>query len=362
MSTPIKPAGVELNTGHKASLESLPLTIDQPKEPIPEKLIPTVDEPRQAKDLLATQLSPEAKAPNLDGKYEQVEELGTGGTAKVIKARSTDTGNVVAIKIFNDWLQPKQSTRSFREIRLLQELQHPHIVEIVEWGSFDRRLAIVMPFAEGNLAKEIKTIEPKALVKATLDILDGLDYLHARDITHRDLKPENILRVNGVVQIADFGIAKKRSGTFIETDLTSGGFVGTPEFVAPEEARYFLEPLTYPNPSEQIYADQFDIYGVGAMLFLGLTREFPIDLPQRSKGDFDIIPGTRIIATKPPKSLRKLNPKIHEELAGLVMAILEKDPAKRKQTFTDRKHPEFTSPKVLSHRLSSLLTRDLITC
>ena len=358
MSAPIKPIGTEVKTGRAGTEVQnaiIPLANVDPVGNLDQQML-TIDEPRSSDIIL--QQSQIQGAKKLNDTYTQIEEIGKGASSRVIKVQRNDS-KIFAIKIFNEWLQSKQYNRSFREIEFLQELKHPNTIEIIEWGAFDDRLAIVMPYANENLAQRIKTIKPEEYIAIMVDVCNGLSFLNKKEIIHRDLKPQNILLVEDIPKIADFGIAKKTRATY--TDLTSEGvFIGTPEYVAPEEARYFLEPLTNPDPSEQIYWDQIDIYAIGVILYWGLTKQYPIDIPKLGKGQFDIIPGSRKIATQSPRHLRLANPKIHEELAALIMATLEKDPKKRKEIFSDRKNPELNSPQILANKLTELLNKNWI--
>ena len=172
-------------------------------------------------------------------RYTMGDEIGRGASGVVHKALNFQTGGTVAIKevalrgVGKDQLQLLQ-----REIDLLKLLKNPYIVEYRE--SFNTRdmLYIVMEFVEnGSLSNILRKFGklPEALVAMyTLQVLEGLNFLHEQGVIHRDIKGANILiSTDGQVKLADFGVATKVDGGASE-DSSANSVVGTPYWMAPE--------------------------------------------------------------------------------------------------------------------------------
>jgi serine/threonine protein kinase len=158
-------------------------------------------------------------------------ELGRGGMAVVYAGRQEALDRPVAVKMLAAELagDPDFRRRFLREARIAARLQHPNLVRVFDVTEIDGRPCIVMELVEG------RTLDG---ARVTLDeaaqIADGLAYAHDRGVVHRDLKPANLLRrADGIVKIADFGIARAVD----ETQLTQTGTVlGTLRYLAPEQA------------------------------------------------------------------------------------------------------------------------------
>ena len=207
--------------------------------------------------------------PRTIGRYEIIRELGRGGMAVVYLARDPYMERQVAVKVL-----PRQFTydpeflkRFRREAKVIASLEHPAIIPIHDFGEHDGQPYIVMHYMPGgSLADRIEK-GPLTLTEAAAilhRLAPALDEAHARRIVHRDLKPGNILfDRRGAPYLADFGIVKLAEGA--ATALTaSGGTMGTPAYVSPEQAR----------GSAQLDG-RSDIYTLGVILFEMLTGERP---------------------------------------------------------------------------------------
>jgi serine/threonine protein kinase/tetratricopeptide (TPR) repeat protein len=177
-----------------------------------------------------------------------IERIGGGGMGVVYKADDTRLSRVVAIKFVSDELSrdPAAVSRFEREARAASALSHPNICAIHDIGEHDGRSFIVMEYLEGATLKDRLAGGPmslNAVADAGIQIADALDAAHAAGIVHRDIKPANVfIGSRGHVKILDFGLAKMRAPITNDADTTRAGaihgvVVGTPAYMAPEQAR-----------------------------------------------------------------------------------------------------------------------------
>jgi serine/threonine-protein kinase len=200
-------------------------------------------------------------------RYRIEQAVGAGGMATVYRAYDLRHERTVAIKV----LRPELATslgpeRFLREIRITAQLDHPHVLPLLDSGSHEGLLYYVMPFVEGEslrdrLAREGPLPLADALTIAR-EVADGLDHAHARGITHRDIKPENVLLADRHARVADFGIARAISSA--GTGLTEAGLaLGTPHYMSPEVAAG--------EPADA----RSDVYQLGCLLYEMLVGEPP---------------------------------------------------------------------------------------
>ncbi len=206
--------------------------------------------------------------------YEIERMLGRGGMGAVYKGRQLSLDRPVAVKILSSQLagtDPSFVERFKNEARAMAKLSHPGIVAVYDFGeAADGLLYIVMEFVEGTdvhamIARQGRLHSEHAMA-ITAHVCDALAYAHERGIIHRDIKPANImLRNDGVVKVADFGLAKFHAEGRETQGLTrSGVAMGTPHFVAPEA---LILGTTIDHRA--------DIYAVGVMLYQMLTGKLP---------------------------------------------------------------------------------------
>src|SRR2546423_6370955 len=149
---------------------------------------------------------------SLAGRYTIERELGRGGMATVYLARDLKHDRPVALKVLRPELAAVLGGERFlREIRLTAQLQHPHILTLIDSGEADGFLYYVMPYVEGEslrqrLEREGQLPLDEAL-RITRAVASALDFAHGRGVIHRDIKPENIMLHQGEPMVADFGIA-----------------------------------------------------------------------------------------------------------------------------------------------------------
>jgi eukaryotic-like serine/threonine-protein kinase len=201
------------------------------------------------------------------GRYAVERTLGTGGMALVYLARDEELGRPVAIKVLGERFaaDPEFRERFVREARMAARLAHPNIVSVYDVGEEDGRPYIVMECVEGTtLADEVsrrKRLPAHEVVDLGLQACAGLAHAHEAGLVHRDVKPQNLLlRDDGVLKIADFGIARAEEAT----RLTQVGTVlGTVQYLSPEQAA-----------GEHVTAAA-DLYSLGAVLYELLTGRPP---------------------------------------------------------------------------------------
>jgi len=232
--------------------------------------------------------------------------LASGGMGTVYLATQLSLGRVVALKVLSANLSQDEAfhKRFRREAMLQATLEHPNIVPVYEAGESSYGLFIAMRLVDGpNLKQLIGTLE----VSDALDLLRGiaraLDAAHAAGLIHRDVKPQNILVAGGDhAYLADFGLTTAAGVTSV---TTTGQFVGTPDYVSPEQIR-----------DEEPDA-RSDLYSLGAVLFECLSGAVPF--PRSSK-----IATMYAHLEQPPPSVRTLAPELPVELDAVFARALAK--------------------------------------
>jgi len=175
---------------------------------------------------------------SLNSRYTLGEEIGRGASGLVYKALNTQTGGMVAIKqVTLRGVSKEQLNLLQQEINLLKLLTNPYIVEYIESFNTKESLYIVMEFVEnGSLSQIVKRfgrLNESLVGIYTLQVLEGLHFLHEQGVIHRDIKGANILiSTGGKVKLADFGVATKLEAAGLDTQANS--VVGTPYWMAPE--------------------------------------------------------------------------------------------------------------------------------
>lgn len=254
------------------------------------------------------------------GPYILHEELGRGGMAVVYRATHPKTKEDVALKqMLSQYVSDKDSIGRFlRETEILQQLNHPNIIRIIDAGEVNGCPYYAMELITGTaLDRELKNsyrfdfMEVRKICGA---IARALALAHQLGVIHRDIKPSNIMVTNlGVPKLTDFGIAK--SSTSAELTM-AGVIVGTPGFLAPELCQ---------GGEPSILSD---IYSFGATLYRLISGRLPF-----SGKDFKTT--LTMVLTMKPKDIRSLRQDIDDDLAHLIMRCLEKDPANRPQSMMD---------------------------
>ena len=257
---------------------------------------------------------PDANWPHIPG-YQILGELGHGGMGVVYKARQLALNRIVAIKMLRGFISRGELARFMREAEMAAGLQHTHIVHIYEVGSVEGRPYFSMEYLDGGTlaSKQAGGPMPAREAAALVETLArAVHFANRQGIVHRDLKPANVLFAgDGCPKIGDFGIAKRIEE---ESNLTQSGMVmGTPAYMAPEQAR---------GANKEVGAAA-DVYALGAILYELLAGRPPF-LPDES--DLHL---THRILTEDPISPAFHRPTTPADLEAICLKCLQKHPADR---------------------------------
>jgi len=182
----------------------------------------------------------------LADRYALERVIGQGGMATVYLATDQKHGRKVAVKVLRQDLSATLGAERFlREIRIAAQLQHPHILLLIDSGEAEGLLYYVMPYVEGESLRQrldrAGTLPPDEVVRLARQVGDALEYAHRHGLVHRDIKPENILLSDGHAIVADFGIAKALTAASDKALTRTGYPVGTVGYMSPEQAAGFQE-------------------------------------------------------------------------------------------------------------------------
>ena len=267
----------------------------------------------------------------LDGQFQIVQKIGTGGMGSVYKASQPAMNRMVAIKILHPKLANRKdlSSRFRREARAMSQLTHPNTTKVFMYGELpeDDSLYIVMEYLDGrNLNQRVRREGPMPAERAIpilVSVCHALEEAHSMGIVHRDMKPENIFlcRQGGIAdfpKVLDFGLAKvteaqMQPGSVI---LTQEGMVfGTPEFMSPEQAQgKTLDPRS-------------DIYSLAVILYEVLTGK----LPFRARTPMEYIQ-KHVMEPPIPLTQRVEGKQFPEMLEFVIQKALAKNPKQRYQS------------------------------
>ena len=242
------------------------------------------------------------------GPYTLGQVIGSGGTSTVYHAQDTARQQAVAVKVL--WplgpINDEMITRFQREIKAVRALDHPNIVPILDAGQHEGRFYLVMPLhSAGSLEDRLDKghLKPDEGLRIIGQVSEALDYVHAQDLVHRDIKPANILfDEQGNAMLTDFGLVHLPDASI---SLTGSAVVGTPRYMAPEQAR-----------GDKI-DKQADQYALGVILFQLLTGKLPFE------ADTPLGVIVKHI-TEPMPLLSSLRP----HLAGPIERVIQKATAK----------------------------------
>jgi serine/threonine protein kinase len=252
---------------------------------------------------------------NSFGKYELVGEVARGGMGVVYRARQHGLDRLVALKmVLGTGTDQDSGQRFLQEARAAAALDHPNVVPIYDTGEINGRAYFTMALIDGpnlrNYAESRGTLPVPEVVALFAQVVEGVAHAHAHGIIHRDLKPANVLMdKDGRPRVTDFGLAKR---TAVDSALTATGqVVGTPQYMAPEQAR-----------DSKDVGPPADVYSLGAILYFLLTGRPPFI----GESFTDLLIKVVTDAPIPPSQLR---PDVPADLEAVCLRCLAKQPAER---------------------------------
>jgi WD40 repeat protein len=261
--------------------------------------------------------------------YALKEELGRGGMGVVYLARQRHPGRLVALKMVlaGPQARPEEFVRFRREVEAIAAVPHPNLVTVYEVGEYEGRPFYVMEYVDGgSLARWVagKPQPPPAAARVVEALARAMHAVHVRGIVHRDLKPANVLLQfpgggppgdaddlgTAIPKIADFGLAK--SLTEADGPTLSGAVLGTPSYMAPEQAAGRASEV---GPAA-------DVYALGAILYEMLTGRPPFRAAT-------VVDTMQQVLQDDPVPPRRLQPTVPADLDTVCLKCLRKEPLRR---------------------------------
>lgn len=266
--------------------------------------------------IVESDVTTERRPPQLPSDYTIARELGHGGMGVVYLARQQSLGREVAIKVLRPSHQQFQNLvdRFLHEAQHLAKLRHPHIVAIHEIGDADGEPYFTMDYVDGeSLAERLRQgpLSPTQSIELLAQVATAVQHAHKHGVIHRDLKPANVLlNRQGNAFVTDFGLARQlqQDSTLTQT----GEVLGTPQYMAPEQAR----------GETALVGEATDIHALGLILFEMLTGRPAFDA--RSPADVLVK-----LLHQEPESPRRIDRRIPRDLDTICLKCLQKAPSSR---------------------------------
>ena len=275
-------------------------------------------------------VAPQSRLPSVPG-YCVENEVGWGDLGVTYRATRLATSELCALKILTpaDRMNERTVQAFLREVGVLNQLHHPHIVRLLDIGSTNGLLYIATEFVpavrwDDVLDKAAPETRIRVACGVICQVLDALEYAHTRSFVHRDIKPSNVLvRREGrrlVAKLSDFGLAKRYADAGLSQLTRDGDVLGSLAYMSPEQ---FIDSRHAKPPC--------DIYSTGATLYRLLTGHDPFVF---AKGKCKF----RAILEDEPIPLRKSFPQVPASLADIVHRALAKDPSDRFTSAAEMRH------------------------
>ncbi|HMF16835.1 MAG TPA: protein kinase [Gemmataceae bacterium] len=252
------------------------------------------------------------------GGYEVIEVIGRGGMGVVLKAFDPALHRLVAIKVLApQWVPSSAARHRFaREARAMAAVRHDHVVAVYDVDEVNGQPYLVMEYVPGGSLQqrldETGPLEVKEAVRIGMQTAMGLAAAHAQDLIHRDVKPANILLEHGEerVKLSDFGLARAMD----DASLTQSGMIsGTPQYMAPEQAR------------GAALDHRADLFSLGGVLYAACTGRPPFRAPST-------LAVLHRVCEDTPRDVQELNPEIPDWLVKIIDTLHAKDPEERFQS------------------------------
>jgi serine/threonine protein kinase len=282
-----------------------------------QSLVPLTKGPIDASQQPEQSAAPGGPPPMLVAGYEILEELGRGGMGVVYAARQVRLNRIVALKMILSGRHAgrQQTARFLREAEAVARLQHPNIVQIYELGQHEGWPFFALEYLSGGtLAERLQgsRLAPAEAAGLIAQLAGAVHHAHTQSVVHRDLKPSNVLfAADGTPRITDFGLAKK-----VDEDdgaqTRSGEVLGTPAYMAPEQA----------GGRSRDVGPATDVYALGAMLYECLTGQPPFKAATAIETIVQVMNADPV----PPRQVDRAIP---ADLEVITLKCLAKDPAQR---------------------------------
>src|ERR1700682_2187855 len=308
--------------------ESAPETTPQPAPVTPPvaatmRLIPVPPPSTPPPPIPAMVTTPPPAAERYIGKYLIKSVLGRGGMGAVYLAEQPGLGREVAIKelIQSATADPVALKRFLQEAQVMARTSHPNLVQVHDLELIGDANYIVLEFVRGKSLREWLgrgPMPPPQVFAVMHGVLQALDYAHRHAVVHRDMKPENVLLSDeGMVKVADFGIARLTDDTGVGGTATkTGTTVGTPQYMSPEQV------------ASSKVDGRSDLYSAGIMFYELVVGQPTFTAPD-ADGPFTLMAKHVQAPPKPPSVHR---PGLDMELEGAILKSLAKRPEDRFQT------------------------------
>jgi len=250
------------------------------------------------------------------GEYRILKLIGRGGMGVVFRAEDMRLDRMVALKVMHPHFAADSTMRErfLREAKAMASIKSEHVVTVWDTGVAQGVPFLAMEFLEGDTLqdhhKKVGHLTVQQIVQIGRETAHGLAATHARGLIHRDIKPSNLWleAPAGRVKILDFGLARVAAGS--RQISQAGTILGTPAFMAPEQAR------------GEAIDDHADLFSLGCVLYFLCTDELPY------KGT-DVLSTLMALATHDPQPPEQISAKIPTALSDLIMQLLRKDPSLR---------------------------------
>jgi serine/threonine-protein kinase len=254
--------------------------------------------------------------------YEVLSLIGAGAMGEVFLAVDRELARKVALKILSDTHRDNRELRArfVREARAVAAVSHPNVVQVFTTGEYDGRPYFAMEYLAGKdlgtLVREKGAMSSRTVAGVLLDAARGLEAAAQAGLIHRDVKPSNLVRLDsGPVKVTDFGLVKPIVSTGDPALTALGVVVGTPDYIAPEQAR-----------GEEIDF-RVDVYSLGCTAFYLLVGRPPF-----RRGNDDEDKYLKVVARhlkEPAPDSRRLAADVDDDLGGLALRMMDKSPAAR---------------------------------
>ncbi len=309
---------------------------------VPGESADVVQKRAKRQDARVSEVEPEGRELEgsvLDGRYELVEHVESGGMGHIYRARDRRLEfRQVAVKVLREGLPDDQIARFKREALLTGGLSSPHVVKTSDFGSIEGRAYLVMEWLKGESLADLLIREKRVPLERAVRIVDGvlagLEAAHEAGIVHRDLKPENVfvVREPGVVdyaKILDFGFARVNAaiGDSPVMDVTGEDrvVVGTVSYMAPEQLR------------GQSVDHRADLYSAAALLFRLISGHLPYETKGPSSGMVSQAAFRALRLDEPPRHLLETHPELDgtpglEGVDAVLQSALTPDPNARPES------------------------------